>query len=134
MVGALVFPIFIVPHPDWTETSGPEFGAVALGPIKFHLQNQFGFLAENVSRNDVSADARGCGKVPSCWNIRDRRAGASQQVFTLRNVMCAHSLCVWLGRNSTGLFLLFSAQLKQANQEVNGPNLLVIPQDMCNVC
>ncbi|XP_056905887.1 START domain-containing protein 10 isoform X2 [Takifugu flavidus] len=32
-----------------------------------------------MQRSHVSADARGCGKVLSCWNIRDWRAGASRQ-------------------------------------------------------
>lgn len=58
-------------------------------------------------------------------------------MFALRDVMCAHFTVCSVGAEQRTAFsvfsLLFCARLKQANQEVNGPNLLVIPQDVCNV-
>lgn len=106
--------------------------------LKFPLRNQFGFFwprtsaeaPERMQRLHASADARACEKVPILLEHPGMR-GRSQQVLTLRNGMCAH----FTKRQRAFIPPVYSfcARLKQANQEVNGPNLLVVPQDMCNV-
>lgn len=57
-------------------------------------------------------------------------------MFTLRHGMCAHLAVCFVRAERQRAFIppaYSCARLKQADQEVNGPNLLVIPQDMCNV-